>query len=57
MTNVEKFINTIVDDIMKNTYAFLQLKLDLPGWRNQDDLFDLGVINREIHKQVINKLK
>ena len=35
----------------------MQLKLDLPSWRQQDDLFYLGTINKESHQQVINKLK
>jgi len=57
MENVKKFINTILDDILTNTYSFLQLRTDLRGWRNQDELFDIGFINREIHKQIIKKLK
>lgn len=46
------FISTILDDIMVNTYAFLQLKPDLPNQRNKDELFDLGVTDKEIHPKV-----
>ena len=28
-----------LDDVLINTYVFMQLKLDLPSWRPQDDLF------------------
>ena len=35
----------------------MQLKPDMPNWRKQDELFYLGIINKEIHQQVINKLK
>ena len=34
----------------------MQLKLDMPNWIKQDELFYLGIINKEIHQQVINKL-
>jgi hypothetical protein len=53
----QQIVNTILDDILANTYAFLQLKPYLPSWRQHDELFDLGVIDRESHQQVINKLK
>jgi hypothetical protein len=53
----QMIINTFLDDIITNTYAFIQLKPDLPQWRNKDELFDLGIINRETHRQVIEKLK
>jgi hypothetical protein len=54
---VQQIVNIILDDILANTYAFLQLKPDLPGWRKQDELFDMGVIDHEIHQHAINKLK
>ena len=38
-----------LDDIMLNTCAFLQLKLDLPNWRNMDEMFDLGIIAKRSH--------
>jgi len=42
---------------MVNTYAFLQLKPDFPNWRNKDELFDLGVVDKENNRQCIEKLK
>jgi hypothetical protein len=53
----QMIINTFLDDIVTNTYAFIQLKQYLPQWRNKDELFDLGIINIETHRQVIKKLK
>jgi hypothetical protein len=50
-------INTFLDDIITNTYDFIHLKPYFPQWRNKDEIFDLGIINRETHRQVIEKLK
>jgi hypothetical protein len=47
----QQLINAFLDDIITNTYAFIQLKPDLPQWRNKDKLFDIGIINRETHHQ------
>jgi hypothetical protein len=40
-------VNVILDDILTNTFSFVQLKPDLSNWRNKDELFDLGIINWE----------
>jgi hypothetical protein len=57
MKIVHKVINSILDYIMTNTYTFIQLKSDLREWRNKDELFDLDIIDKESHRQVIEKLK
>jgi hypothetical protein len=31
MTKVEQIVNVILDDVLENTYALLQLKPDLPS--------------------------
>jgi hypothetical protein len=56
MKLVQQSINTILDEIMVNTYDFIQIKPDIPIWRDTDELFDLEVINKESHQQVIQKL-
>lgn len=53
----QQLVNTFLDDIITNTYAFIHLKPYLPQWRNKYELFDLGIINQETHHQVIQKLK
>jgi hypothetical protein len=53
----QKIFNTFLDDVITNTYAFMQLKPNLPRWRNKDELFDLGIINKESHRQAIENLK
>lgn len=50
---VDKFMNTISDNLMINTYTFLWLKLDIPNWHNKDEIFDLGVIDKESYKHSI----
>jgi hypothetical protein len=42
----QNICNTFLDDVITNTYAFMQLKHDLPWWRNKDELFDLGIVNK-----------
>jgi hypothetical protein len=49
MKIVHQIINSIMNDIMANTYDFIHLKLDLSGWRDKDELFDLRIINKESH--------
>jgi hypothetical protein len=44
----QMIFNTFLDDVITNTLAFIQLKPDLPQWRNKDELFDLGIINKEV---------
>jgi hypothetical protein len=53
----QKIFNTFLDDVITNTYAFILLKPDLPQWRNKDELFALGIINKESHRQAIEKPK
>jgi len=50
MENVEQVINTILDDITVNTYASMKLNPNFPNKRQQDEIFDLGIINRESHQ-------
>jgi hypothetical protein len=33
MSNVEQIVNIILDDVLSNTYSFLQLKPNFHGWR------------------------
>jgi len=47
--DIHKVINSILNDIVNNTYAFIQLKPDITEWRNKDKLFNLGIIDRESH--------
>ena len=35
--------------IAKRSHSFLQLKPDLPNWRNMDEMFDLGIIAKRSH--------
>jgi hypothetical protein len=53
---VYRFVNIIMDDILTNTFSFVQLKPNLPKLRDKDELFYLGVINRESHQQAIQRL-
>jgi hypothetical protein len=53
----QMIFNTFLDDVITNTHAFIQLKPDLPQWRNKDELFDLGIINKESHRQAIENIK
>jgi hypothetical protein len=49
LSYVDQFINAILDDIILNTYSFLQLKPNLPNWRNMDEIFELGTIYKRSH--------
>jgi hypothetical protein len=53
MMLVQYFINNIMVDILINYYAFIQLKHYFPNYRDKDELFDFGIINKESHQQVI----
>ena len=57
MWEAKNIVNAILDYVIINTYFVMQLKPDMPNLRKQDDIFYLGIINKEIHQQVINKLK
>jgi hypothetical protein len=48
MKLVHQIINIVLDDIMVNRYSCIQLKPDLPGWRDKYEIFYLGII-KESH--------
>lgn len=52
MKDVCKVVNHILNDIVTNTYAFIQLKSNFSKWRNK--LFDLDIINREMHRKLLS---
>jgi hypothetical protein len=35
LTDVQQIVKTILDDIITNTYSFIQLKSDLHHWRGK----------------------
>jgi len=39
-------MSAILDDVIINTYDFLQLRPNLSNWRDKDELFDLGIIDK-----------
>jgi len=54
ITNFHKIVNTILYDILINTYAFLQLNPYLHGWRKHDKHFIIRVIDHE-SRQLLEK--